>query len=319
VFNVFIDGRAGTTGLQIADRLKTREDITLVEIPHDKRKDPKIKAQILNEVDLAILCLPDAASRESVSMISSDRVRVLDASTAHRTQEGWVYGLPELAPAQREKIRMSSRVSNPGCYPTGFLLGIVPLLKAGIVAADYPVCIDAVSGYSGGGRQMIEKYQARQAEHPDSPWSYRKYSLQLKHKHIPEMKRYSGLNHDPIFIPAVGHFEQGMLVSIPLVTRLLKKGTTAVHIHESLAEYYKKEAFINVSEPNDIDQLEDGFLSPLLCNETNRVDIMVFGNDDQAVVISRLDNLGKGAAGAAIQNLNLMLGVEEHTGLNRNR
>ncbi|MFH2130773.1 MAG: N-acetyl-gamma-glutamyl-phosphate reductase [bacterium] len=319
MFNVFIDGRAGTTGLQIADRLKTRKDITLVEIPHDKRKEPKIKAQILNEVDLAILCLPDAAARESVSMISSDRVRVLDASTAHRTQEGWVYGLPELDPAQREKIRISSRVSNPGCYPTGFLLGIVPLLKAGIIAADYPVCIDAVSGYSGGGRQMIEKYQARQAEHPDSPWSYRKYSLQLKHKHIPEMKRYAGLTQDPIFIPAVGHFEQGMLVSIPLVTRLLKKGTTALHIQECLAEYYKKEAFINVSEPNDVDPLEDGFLSPLLCNETNRVDIMVFGNDDQAVVISRLDNLGKGAAGAAIQNLNLMLGVEEQTGLNRNR
>ena len=319
MYNIFIDGQVGTTGLRIADRLGDRKDILLVNIPYEQRKDEKVKAQILNEVDLVILCLPDTAARESVSMIKNDRVRVLDASTAHRTDSKWIYGLPELSPEQREKIKTASRVSNPGCYPTGFLLGVVPLLRAGILPADYPVSVDAVSGYSGGGRQLIEKYEARAAEHPEALWTFRKYSLQLAHKHVPEMRHYAGLTYDPIFVPSVAHFEQGMLVSIPLATRFLKKGTTAAHIHACLAENYVNEKFVEVYEPNYFDHLEDGFLSPLLCNDTNRVDIMVSGNQDQVLIISRLDNLGKGASGAAIQNLNLMLGENEDKGLNRYR
>ncbi|NQU62778.1 MAG: N-acetyl-gamma-glutamyl-phosphate reductase [SAR324 cluster bacterium] len=314
--NVFIDGQVGTTGLRIADRLGHRNDIVLVDIPYEQRKDEKIKTQILNEVDLVILCLPDKAARESVAMIRNDRVRILDASTAHRVDSSWVYGLPELAREQRAKIISASRVSNPGCYPTGFLLGIVPLLRAGIVPADYPIAIDAVSGYSGGGRQLIEKYEKQKAEHPDALWSCRKYSLQLAHKHIPEMKHYAGLLYDPIFIPSVAHFEQGMLVSIPLTTRLLKKGTTAAHLQACLMERYATEKFVEVFELNDFEQLEGGFLSPLLCNDTNRVDIMLFGNSEQVLIAVRLDNLGKGASGAAIQNLNLMLGENEDKGLN---
>ncbi len=315
MYNVFIDGQAGTTGLQIADRLKSRGDINLVVIPHEQRKHADAKAKILNEVDLVILCLPDAAAHESVSMIRNEQVRVLDASTAHRTHEKWIYGLPELVPEQRDKVGTASRVANPGCYPTGFLLGMVPLIRAGIVPEDYPVVIDAVSGYSGGGRQMIEKYEAHQADHPDALWTYRKYGLQMAHKHIPEMRHYSGLKQDPVFVPAVAHFKQGMLVSIPLTARLLKTGTTAAHIHDCLARYYDNEGFVDICPLNDLDHLEEGFLSPLRCNDTNRVDIMVFGNDEQILVISRLDNLGKGASGAAIQNTNLMLGEKEDKGL----
>ncbi len=315
MYNIFIDGSVGTTGLRIADRLGSRKDIALVDIPYEQRKNEKIKTQILNEVDLVILCLPDAAARESVSLIQNDRVRVLDASTAHRTDSQWAYGLPELSPEQRRKIKTASRVSNPGCYPTGFLLGVVPLLRAGILPADYPISIDAVSGYSGGGRQLIEKYEAHEAAHPDALWTCRKYSLQLAHKHVPEMKHYAGLAYDPIFIPSVAHFEQGMLMSVPLATRLLKKGTTAEQVHTCLAETYADQKFVDVFELNDFGHLEDGFLSPLSCNGTNRVDIMIFGNKDQILVTARLDNLGKGASGAAIQNLNLMLGEDEDKGL----
>ncbi len=317
MYSVFIDGQAGTTGLQIADRLQDMEGINLVTIPHDKRKDTETKKQILNDVDLVILCLPDDAAKASVAMIRNEKVRVLDASTAHRTHEDWAYGLPELMLGQRQKIKEASRVANPGCYPTGFLLGVVPLVQAGILPPDYPVVIDAVSGYSGGGRQLIEKYEARQSTHPDSPWTYRKYGLQLAHKHVPEMRYYSGLDHDPVFVPAVADFKQGMLVSVPLITRLLKMGTTAAQVHDCLAGYFENEPFIEVCPSDDLDHLDDGFLSPLLCNNTNRVDIMVFANDEQILVISRLDNLGKGASGAAIQNLNLMLGEPENKGLNR--
>lgn len=312
---VFIDGQAGTTGLQIADQLNNRADIKLVTIPYEHRKDAAVKKQILNDVDLVILCLPDIAAKESVAMIYNDRVRVLDASTAHRTHPDWTYGLPELFPDQREKIKSAARVANPGCYPTGFLLGILPLITAGIVPTDYPVFVDAVSGYSGGGRQLIEKYEAHRAENTPTPWTYRKYGLQLTHKHIPEMRHYSGLTLDPLFVPAVADFYKGMLVSVPLSTRLLKPGTSPQTIHDCLDRYYDGEKYIRVFPANDFDQLDTGFLSPLLCNDTNRLDILLFANSEQTMLISRLDNLGKGASGAAIQNMNLMLGVEEGAGL----
>jgi len=315
VRSVFIDGQAGTTGLQIAEQLQQRQDIELVVIPHEQRKDMSVKERILNEVDLVILCLPDTAARESAAMIRNEQVRVLDASTAHRTNPEWVYGLPELSPGQRENIAAAARVANPGCYPTGFLLGIVPLIRAGIVPEDYPVFIDAVSGYSGGGRQLIEKYEARRQIKAGLVWTYRKYGLQLAHKHIPEMRHYSGLQQDPMFVPAVADFYKGMLVSIPLSARLLKPGTTPVHIQDCLERAYQSETFVTVCPLNDFGQLDDGFLSPLLCNDTNRIDIMLFAKNDQMMIVSRLDNLGKGASGAAIQNMNLMLGVSEDAGL----
>ncbi|MBU3914836.1 N-acetyl-gamma-glutamyl-phosphate reductase, partial [bacterium] len=266
MYNVFIDGQVGTTGLKIVDRLKDRQDVSLMEIPYDKRKDLEEKKKYLNSADLVILCLPDKAAKESVAMISNKKVKVLDASTAHRVDPEWTYGLPELSKDQREKIQTAKFVSVPGCYPTGFILETAPLIKSGIIPTDCPVTVNAVSGYSGGGRQMIEKYQEKEKEFPGQElWSYRPYGMQLAHKHVPEMKLYSGLRHEPLFIPAVGHFHQGMLVSVPLFASLLRKGTTAKNVHEVLSLYYEMEPFINVHPLNDMDRLRDGFLSPLEC------------------------------------------------------
>jgi len=312
---IFIDGQAGTTGLQIVERLKGRQDITLLEIPHEERKNKELKRDFLNQSEVVILCLPDEAAVESVAMIENPEVKVLDASTAHRTDPNWVYGLPELRQGQREKIKSATRVSNPGCYPTGFLLAMTPLITAGIVTADYPVTVNAISGYSGGGRQMIEKYQEQEQNNPGKIWASRPYAMAGLHKHIPEMQFYSGLEYPPIFAPSVAHIEQGMLVSIPLVPRLLKKDATVQSILKTLKDAYESEPFIQVNGLNDSEKLEGGFLSPTVCNDTNQVDLFVFGQEQQIFVIARLDNLGKGASGAAVQNLNLMMGVEEKKGL----
>ena len=219
--NIFIDGQAGTTGLQIRERLLAREDVALMEIPESSRKDPEERRRYLNEADVVILCLPDDAAREAVGLISSNHVRVLDASTAHRVADGWIYGLPELDANQRENIRNAARVSNPGCYPTGFVLLTRPLVDAGIVPVDSHLSCHAISGYSGGGRRLIERYEARGAEHPDSLWHVRPYGLDLRHKHLPEMARYSGIDPAPVFSPMVGHFAQGMLTMVPLHTDTL--------------------------------------------------------------------------------------------------
>ncbi len=312
---IFIDGQVGTTGLQIVERLNSRSDISLMEIPHEHRKEYKIKKDFLNSADMVVLCLPDEAAKDSVGMVDDDRVKILDASTAHRTNDDWTYGLPELEPKQREKIRSAKRVSIPGCYPSGFLIGIAPLVRSGILAPDYPVTVNAVSGYSGGGRQLIEKYKNQEKKPLEQLWSYRPYGLNLAHKHVPEMWKYSGLQHAPLFVPAVGHFERGMLVSIPLLTRLLKKNVVVENIHSQLSEYYADECFVNVCPLNDLDSLNNGFLSPIDCNGTNRIDLMVFGSQTQILVVARLDNLGKGASGAAVQNLNIMLGEEETKGV----
>ncbi|MCP4295306.1 MAG: N-acetyl-gamma-glutamyl-phosphate reductase [Proteobacteria bacterium] len=310
---VFIDGQVGTTGLQIFDRLKSRDDIELVTIPDVDRKDVSAKKNVLNEVDLVILCLPDSAAIESVSLIENPQVKILDASTAHRIEKGWVYGLPELNPGQREEIRNSKKVANPGCYPTGFLLGIKPLQMAGLISDDYPLAVHAVSGYSGGGRQLIEKYQ--QAGKSDGSWSFRPYSLMNLHKHVPEMKQYSGLSRSPIFAPAVADVEQGMLVTIPLNPELLMKEVDADKVHGILSDYYRNETFVRVQKANDADLLESGFINMTACNNTNFVDLFVFGQEGQLFVIARLDNLGKGASGAAVQNLNIMIGAPENSGL----
>ena len=313
--NVFIDGQAGTTGLQIRERLASREDVTLIEIADASRKDPEVRRRYLNEADVVILCLPDDAAREATRLVSSNLVRVLDASTAYRVAQGWVYGLPELDAHQRERVRDAARVSNPGCYPTGFILLSRPLVDAGIVPRDARLSCHAVSGYSGGGRRLIERYRAREAEHPKSLWHVRPYSLDGRHKHLPEMAKYSGIDRAPVFSPMVGHFEQGMLVMVPLHADTLAEGATVETVHACIEARYRDEPCVEVYPLGAADALDAGFLDPLAANGTNRIDLLVCGNGEHVLLVARLDNLGKGASGAAVQNLNIMTGAEELSGL----
>jgi N-acetyl-gamma-glutamyl-phosphate reductase len=311
---VFIDGQAGTTGLEIKERLQGRTDIELVEIEEEKRKDPVRKKEILNSVDLTILCLPDGPARDTVSLIENDTTRVIDASTAHRVDPNWDYGFPELHKAYREQIATSKRVSNPGCHATGFIAGIYPLIQAGVIGKDYPVCATSITGFSGGGKGLIEKYQSV-SEADKAKFAARPYALGLTHKHLPEMSTVCGLTAKPQFYPIVGDFERGMLVSMPLFTRMMDKKMNAAEVRELLAAHYEGQQFIDV-KPFDLDaSVEEGFLSAVDCNNTNKLELFVFGHDEQVTVVSRLDNLGKGASGAAVQNMNIMLGIDEATGL----
>ncbi|MEL7086267.1 MAG: N-acetyl-gamma-glutamyl-phosphate reductase [Cyanobacteria bacterium J06597_1] len=309
---VFIDGEAGTTGLQIRDRLQSRHDIELVSIDPDKRKDRSERQKLLNAVDVAILCLPDAAARESVSLVTNPAVKILDASTAHRTDPEWVYGFPELEPGQRGAIASSHRVSNPGCYPTGFLACVRPLVASGLIPNDYPISLNATSGYTGGGRKLIETYEA------NSGYPYGIYGLGFGHKHVAEMHRYSGLSHPPLFVPAVGNVAQGMLVQIPLPLHAFGSVPTSDRLHDALRKAYEGEQFVNVMAADSTEKLRNGtFLDIDTVNGTNLVQIFLFSNDNtqEALLVARLDNLGKGASGAAVQNLNIMLGFEESLGL----
>ncbi len=310
VHRVFIDGQAGTTGLEIAARLSGRGDIELMVIDDGLRKDVTERARLLNSADAVVLCLPDAAAREAVALIENPATKVLDASTAHRVAAQWVYGLPELSLSQRDAIRAAARVSNPGCYPTGFILTIKPLIDAGFVAAEAALSVHAISGYSGGGRAMIERYESLPGPRPTMS-----YGLDLKHKHVPEMTCYAGLGAPPIFSPAVGHYYKGMLVHVPLDRRTLSVDAGATEIHELLARRYAEEPCIDVLPLGATEVLDGGYLDPTGANDTNRIDVMVFGNDHQALVVTRYDNLGKGASGAAVQNLNLMLGLPELEGI----
>lgn len=313
-YKVFIDGRHGTTGLKIDERLALRTDIEVLSIPEDKRKDPVVKAEYINAADIVFLCLPDAASKESVSLLAADntRTRFLDASTAHRTNPDWVYGLPELH-GQRERIRSSQRIAVPGCHATGFILSVAPLIAAGIVPADYPLTCTSLTGYSGGGKEMIADYEANGAL-PDHMLSPRIYALGLAHKHLPEMKALTGAAHRPVFSPVVGPFAQGMLVSVPLLPRLLD-GATPASVHAALSAYYADEACVKIMPLGGGDVVEAGFLPATRCNGTNRAEIFVFGHEEQILLVTRFDNLGKGASGAAIQCMNIALGCDELTGL----
>lgn len=309
---VFIDGEAGTTGLQIAERLERRGDLALLRIDERQRKDPAARARLLEEADVAILCLPDDAAREAVTL-AGNRCRILDASTAHRVDPDWVYGLPELDAHARARIAGADRVSNPGCYPQGFILLTRPLIDAGMLPADLPLRIHAVSGYSGGGRSMIERYENRCAATGRSV-STRAYGLGLDHKHVPEMHRYAGCADAPLFAPMVGDYRQGMLVNVPLFTAELD-GASAGDIQTVLAERYRDEPFVTVLPVGAAEALDGGFLDPTACNDSNRIELLVFSHAGRILLTARYDNLGKGAAGAAVQNLNLMIGAAETEGL----
>lgn len=306
---VFIDGQAGTTGIEIAARLRGRGDIELLEIADAERKDAACRAALFRAADAVLLCLPDDAARQAARL--APEARLIDASTAHRTASGWTYGMPELQAAARDAIRNAPRVSNPGCYPTGFVLCVRPLIDAGVLAAETPLRVNAVSGYSGGGKALIARHEA----HGGPPCPVRAYALDLAHKHLPEMRRYAGTCHAPLFAPMVGHFFKGMLTQVPLFRSELRAGVAAEDVQGILAERYAGEPFIRVFPLGAACAQDDGFLDATACNDTNRVEIMVFASAEHLLLCARYDNLGKGASGAAVQNLNLMLGLEETAGL----
>ena len=309
---IFIDGEVGTTGLQIKTRLEGRDDIKFLRLPENLRKDTEARAQMLNEADIAILCLPDAAAIEAVALIENRETRVIDASTAHRTAQGWTYGFAEMAPHQREEIATAKRVANPGCYPQGYIAMMRPLVDTGLVPASFPATLNAISGYSGGGKGMIGEYEREENPVKVPFWPY---GLTLAHKHVPEMTAYAGLDHPPVFQPAVGSYAQGMIDAIPLNLWALDGQPKIADLHACLAKRYEGETFVKVAPLENASRLDA--ITPDYLNGTNSLHIHIHGNDDrgQALLLAVYDNLGKGASGAAVQNMNIMMGIDEATGL----
>lgn len=309
---VFVDGLSGTTGLKIHERLSLYSELDMIKIDYDKRRDPVERAKCLNEADIVFLCLPDDAAREAASLVTNPNTRIIDASTAYRTADDWTYGLPELSEKHRQAIIKSKRVSNPGCHATSFILSVYPLVAAKVMSPDYPVTCQTLTGYSGGGKSLIEKYEQNDGKN-DYTKAPRPYGLSLNHKHLPEMMLRSGLTEPPIFVPILGNNYKGLAALVFIHTKLLEKKMTAKNIHELLSEHYQNEKFVKVMPFADDCTLFDGAVDITACNDTNNAEIFVFGNDSKgsALIMTRLDNLGKGASGAAIQNMNIMLGFPE--------
>jgi N-acetyl-gamma-glutamyl-phosphate reductase len=311
---IFIDGAAGTTGLEIRQRLENRSELSLISLSEADRKDPAARKRALNEAELVILCLPDDAARQAVSLIDNPRVRVIDASSAHRVAPGWTYGFAELEPDGYDQIAAAQRVTNPGCWPTGFLALVRPLVRAGIVPADFPVSVSGVSGYSGGGKSMIAEFEDRDALGYTNSVS-RIYGLSLKHKHLPEMMQHAGLSHPPLFEPGLGRFYRGMLVEVPLALWALPGKPKLADVHAALAGAFRGRPLVKVATPEEAAAITA--LDAEIMANTNALTLYVFGNDEtgQARLVAAFDNLGKGAGGAAVQNLNIMLGLPETQGL----
>lgn len=308
---VFVDGQEGTTGLRIHEYLARRGDVEVLHAAPELRKDAAERGRLLNAADVAFLCLPDAAAREAAQLVTNPSTCLIDASTAHRTASDWVYGLPELAADQRRRIRASNRIANPGCHATGFILLVRPLVDAGLLSSAAAVSATSITGYSGGGKKMIERYEAGGDARLDSP---RPYALALAHKHLPEMTVHSRLETEPLFLPIVGNFLKGLSVAVPLHLSALKRRATAEQVHDVLAARYEGERFVRVMPLRDV-AVDDGYFDVQACNGTNRAELFVFANDTQALLMCRLDNLGKGASGAAVQSMNVHLGIDEGTGL----
>lgn len=311
--SIFVDGQEGTTGLRIHEHLAKRDDLNILKIDAEKRKDTAERKRLINSADIVFLCLPDAASREAVALVENPNTKVIDASTAYRTDPTWAYGLPELSAAHREKIRGSKRIANPGCHATAFLLGAFPLVQAGVIPHSLPVTCFSLTGYSGGGKKMIASYES-----PDAPARLkapRHYGLKLNHKHLPEMQKIAGLDVAPMFTPVVCAVHSGLAVELFLPVSMLGKKVSASEVQKILADHYAGEKFVKVMPIEADAYLDEGFFDITACNGTNRADVYVFGNAEQIAVITRLDNLGKGASGAAIQCMNILLNSDESTGL----
>lgn len=310
---VFIDGSEGTTGLRIYERFEKRDDIEIIKIDPELRKDPTERARLINSSDITFLCLPDAASKESVSLVSNPDVRIIDASTAHRTEPGWAYGYPELSDEHREAIKTGKRIAVPGCYATGFITIAYPLVKGGIVPEDYPVSAFAVSGYSGAGKKTIAVYEDENRDVEfDSP---REYALSQQHKHLKEMQKISGLKRTPLFSPIIADYYSGMFVSLPFYADMLNGKQTPESVHEYMSEYFKGQRFIKVM-PFGAETDTNGFIGANNLSGWDGLQLFVTGNEDRILLTTRFDNLGKGASGAAIQCMNVMLGCDEAKGLN---
>ncbi|WP_240415924.1 N-acetyl-gamma-glutamyl-phosphate reductase [Paenibacillus periandrae] len=308
---VFVDGQEGTTGIKIFEYLSKITGIQVLAIDPLKRKDPQARSELLNAADIVFLCLPDAAAKESVSLVTNSKTKIINTSTTFRTDPDWVYGLPELTSSQREAIRSAARVSVPGCHATGFILSLRPLIDAGVVPRDYPVSCYSVTGYSGGGKSKIEMYEDASIVNERKLDVPRHYALQQTHKHIPEMQKYTNLQYEPLFTPIIANYYQGLAMSVPLIKRNLTKPMSARNVHELLSAYYESEPFVRVMPYESDAYLDEGYFKLAECSNTNRIEIFVFGEGDHIHLLSRYDNLGKGASGAAIQNMNLMLGYDE--------
>lgn len=316
MIKVFVDGQTGTTGLEINERLQKYENIELLKIDYEKRYDLGVKKEIINSADIVFLCLPDDAAKESVGLVTNNKTKVIDASTAHRTALDWAYGLPELSQKHRAKIMESQMITNPGCHATAFVLSVFPLVNEKLILPSYPLTCQSLTGYSGGGKALIEKYEANNGKN-DYTNAPRHYGLNLNHKHLPEMMLRAGLEEVPIFSPLLGNFYRGLVTTVPIHTKLLAKKMNPKDLHALLEAHYSEENFVKVMPYSDQESLMDGGFDAMACNNTNRAEIFVYGNEanHSALIMTRIDNLGKGASGAAQQNMNIVLGLDETTHL----